>query len=78
MKNRRALLVTAVLLVVGILVDVVTGADSAFPGYAASIGLFGCIVIIIGSKWLGKLFIQAPEDYYPQDTPPDHVEDLRG
>jgi len=77
-KNRRALIVTGALFALGILVDVLTGAKGPFPGYAASIGLFGCIVIIIGSKWLGKLFIQAPEDYYPDDTPPDHVEDLRG
>jgi hypothetical protein len=43
-----------------------------------AIGLVGCIVIVIASKWLGKAFIQAPEDHYPDDAPADHVEDLRG
>jgi hypothetical protein len=28
------------------------------PGYAAVIGLLGCIVVVIGSKWLGKNFLQ--------------------
>jgi hypothetical protein len=30
------------------------------PGYAAVIGLVGCIVVVIGSKWMGKRFLQRP------------------
>jgi hypothetical protein len=28
------------------------------PGYAAGIGLVGCIVVVIVSKWLGKSVLQ--------------------
>lgn len=31
------------------------------PGYAAMIGLFGCIVVVQLSKWLGKALLQRPE-----------------
>lgn len=31
------------------------------PGYAAMIGLFGGIVVVVLSKWLGKAFLQRPE-----------------
>jgi len=74
--NRTALAVTAVLLVLGVILDVVTGAKN-FPGYAASIGLFGCIVIVIVSKWLGGT-LSRPEGLYPDDVPSDIQEDLRG
>ena len=73
----KAVIVTAALFVVGIVIDVVTSAPGYFPGYAAAIGLGGTIVLGVGSKWLAGLFIQAPEDYYPLDTPGD-VEDLHG
>jgi hypothetical protein len=32
------------------------------PGYAAVIGLFGCILVVQLSKWLGKMLLQRPED----------------
>jgi hypothetical protein len=31
------------------------------PGYAAFIGLAGCIVVVLLSKWLGRTFLQRPE-----------------
>lgn len=34
----------------------------AVPGYSAVIGLLGCIVVVQLSKWLGKLFLQGPEE----------------
>jgi hypothetical protein len=68
--------VTAVLFALGIVADVVTGTKN-FPGYAASIGLFGCIVIVVVSKWLGQA-LSRPEDLYPDDIPADVQEDLRG
>lgn len=74
--NRRALAVTALLLAAGVGVDVLTGAKH-FPGYAASIGLFGCIAIVVVSKWLGR-FLSRDEDLYPEDAPADVQEDLRG
>jgi hypothetical protein len=32
------------------------------PGYSAMIGLFGCIVVVMISKWLGKALLQRPEE----------------
>lgn len=77
MTDRRVVSITAVSLVIGVLIDLAVGAEP-FPGYAALIGLVGCIAIILVSKWLGKVLIQRPEDHYPEDTPSDRVEDLRG
>jgi hypothetical protein len=31
------------------------------PGYSAMIGLFGCILVVMISKWLGKALLQRPE-----------------
>jgi len=74
--NRAALLVTAVLLAASIATDAATSAKY-FPGFAASIGLFGCIVIVVVSKWFGTV-LSRPEDLYPDDVPSDVQEDLRG
>jgi hypothetical protein len=73
--NRTVLV--GVLVVIGVLVDLWTG-YSPFPGYAALLGLVGCAGIIIVSKWLGTIWLQKPEDHYPDDVPPDVQEDLRG
>jgi hypothetical protein len=51
---------------------------SPFLGYGALLGLGGCAVIIVGSKWLGDRFLQRGEDYYPGEAPTDEQEDLRG
>lgn len=32
------------------------------PGYSAVIGLVGCLVVVQLSKWLGKAFLQGPEE----------------
>jgi hypothetical protein len=73
----RAPTVTVVAMVLGLLADLATG-YSPFPGYAALLGLGGCTLIIVGSKWLGKRFLQRGEDLYPDDVPLDVQEDLRG
>lgn len=31
------------------------------PGYAALIGLVGCVVVVLLSKWLGRTLLQRPE-----------------
>lgn len=72
---RRAIPPIAVLFVLGTAIDVALGA-SPFPGYGATIGLFGCIVIVVVSKWLGTVLLERPEDYYPQEAPPDLQPDL--
>ncbi len=73
--NRRAIVPIAVLFGAGVLVDVFVG-YSPFPGYGAAIGLFGCIAIVVVSKWLGAVLLDRPEDYYPDEVPPDLQPDL--
>lgn len=34
------------------------------PGFNAFYGFIACIIIIIGSKTLGKRWLMKPEDYY--------------
>jgi hypothetical protein len=75
--SRTALTVTAVAVLLGVLLDGVIG-YSPFPGYAAIIGLGGCVVIVLVSKWLGTTLLERPEGYYPQDTDPDVQADLHG
>lgn len=72
---RRAIPPIAVLFVLGTIADVFIG-YSPFPGYGAAIGLFGCIAIVIISKWLGTVLLDRPEDYYPDEVPPDLQPDL--
>jgi len=74
--NRTALVVTAVAFALGVGLDVATGAKN-FPGYSATIGLLGCIVIVVVSKWFGTL-LSRPEDLYPGEGPADVQEDLHG
>lgn len=37
------------------------------PGFYLITGFFGCLVIIIISKYLGKKFLQKRENYYDVD-----------
>ncbi len=34
------------------------------PGFWAAFGFVACVIIIIGSKWLGTAFLFRPDDYY--------------
>ena len=72
----RGLLVTAILgalLAVG--ADLVLGEArddagvwwSAYAGYWAAFGLVWCVVLVLVSKWLGRLWLQRREDYYPAE-----------
>jgi hypothetical protein len=56
-------------LVVAVLADLALGASP--PGVTAVIGLGGCVLIVVASKWLGAALLQRPEAYYV-DT--DHPE----
>lgn len=42
-----------------------TGAEK-LPGFWAVFGLIGCVVLILVSKWFGKLGIMQREDYYDE------------
>ena len=35
-----------------------------FPAWGSIYGLISCVVIIVVSKWLGKLWLERHEDYY--------------
>jgi hypothetical protein len=37
------------------------------PVFYALYGFFGCVLIVIASKWLGHYVLQRPEDYYEHD-----------
>ena len=63
--NRRAALVTLVLLAVGIMLDVVTGSKYV-PGYSAGIGLLGGSAIILVAKGAGRLLSRS-EHLFPDD-----------
>lgn len=76
MRTGRPLIVTVIAFAIAVVVDLVID-EARFPGYGASIGLFGCIVIVVVSKWLGR-WLSRPEDLYPDDVPADLQEDLRG
>lgn len=65
--TRRALPVIAVAVVVGLVLDVVVGYSA--PGYPAALGLGGCVLIIVASKWVGKRWLQKPQDYYGDREP---------
>ena len=68
LSDRVTVILTVILLVLVLLeATVIPHKHPEFPwhyvpGYAAAIGLFGCIVVVQISKWLGKAFLQRPED----------------
>jgi cell shape-determining protein MreD len=63
---RRVWAVTAVAFVAGVVADLLLGAQP--PGYMAAFAFLGCIVIIVASKWLGKIALQRPETYYEEEA----------
>jgi hypothetical protein len=75
--NRRAVAVTAVALVLGLLADLATG-YSDFPGYAAALGIGGTVLLVFGSKLAVGRIVSRPEDFYPDEPLTDTQEDLRG
>jgi hypothetical protein len=75
--NRRAVAITAIAFVIGVGVDLLIG-YSPVPGYGASIGLFGCIVIVVVSKWIGTALLERPESALGDEAPPDLHPDLIG
>ncbi len=36
------------------------------PGFELIYGFIGCVVIIIVSKFIGQIWLQKKEDYYPE------------
>jgi hypothetical protein len=63
----RKLVVIAVVVAVGLGVDLLAGTEP--PGIGAVLGLVGTFVLTFGSKWLAAV-IKRPEDYYDQQDLP--------
>ena len=76
MTRTRLLIITAVLAVIGVGLDVAMGADP--PGYALTVGLGGCIAIILVSKWIGKAWLQRPDPDAVPEEPPVPVPEREG
>lgn len=74
--GRGIVTAVAAFLALGVGVDALLGETSPFPGYAAAIGFLGCVVIIIAYSWLATHVVGRPEEYYPDDVPPDRHDDL--
>ncbi len=60
----RAIAIATVALLVGVGIDLLVGLPT---GRAVLLGLGGCVGIIVVSKWLGKVWLQRPEDYYERE-----------
>jgi hypothetical protein len=76
-NTRNLWLTTAAALAVFVALDLVVR-YARFPGYGALIGFGGCVVIVVVSKWIGKVLLERSEGYYEHDVAPDVQEDLRG
>ncbi len=73
--NRRALPIIAGALLVSVLIDLPLH-STQFPGYAALIGLFGCIALIVAAKKVLSPLVDRTEDYYGDEVPPDVQHDV--
>ena len=73
--NRRAVPVIAAALLVSVLIDLPLH-STLFPGYAALLGLVGCIALILVSKQLIAPLVDRTEDYYGDEVPPDVQADV--
>jgi hypothetical protein len=66
-KDRVILILSAALIVMVVLEAVAIPHYApkfpwhAVPGYSAIIGLGGCIIVVLLSKWLGRTFLQRPQ-----------------
>lgn len=65
----RALPVIAVAVVLGVVVDLLTG-HSPFPGYAALLGVGGGALLTLAGKVLLAGLVSRMPDVYPQDEAP--------
>ena len=72
--NRQLWITTGVILAVSIAFELVFRDTShaeffwqAIPGFDFVYGFASCWLIVVGSKWLGKVFIQRDEGYYGED-----------
>ena len=68
--NRPAIIFSACFLVLSIVLEIVFRLGygslwwSKVPGFYAMLGFISCVALFLGSKWLGKLWLQKKVDYY--------------
>ena len=75
--KRICLMVFLIALVIFVLLDLFSGIGpghghvvspwSHIAGFFALFGFVGCLIIIIGSKFIGHYWLQRKEDYYDRD-----------
>ncbi len=70
MTTSRLVTITVVAFAVGVGLDLLID-YSPIPGYGASIGLFGCLGLILFSKKVLAPLVDRPETHDPEETPPD-------
>jgi hypothetical protein len=70
----RKLVVIAVVIVLGLGVDVLAGAHPV--GFGAGIGLTGTLLLTYGSKGLAALLKRAPDYYQQRDLPAPEREEV--
>ena len=46
--------------------DHIHAVTDRIPAFYAFYGFLACYLILVVSKWLGKLFLWKPEDYYDE------------
>ena len=70
---RRRLLVILIVLIALVFIDLLWReshghfAWSGIPAFYALLGLIGCVVIVLISKWLGHHWLQKKHDYYEEE-----------
>ena len=73
--KRICLMVSGIVFIIFVLLDLFPGIEPGhvvFPwshiaGFFALFGFIGCVIIIIGSKFIGHYWLQRKEDYYDKN-----------
>ena len=73
MSYRTTWMAVIVAFAVSLATDLALGASR--PGLIASLGFFGCVGLILGSKWLGKALLSRPDAYWADTDQPDEKPD---
>lgn len=69
MTTRQIWVAVVAALLLGVTVDLVL--DASRPGLIAGIGFFGCVGMVLGTKWLGRTLLQRPDTYWAETDRPE-------
>ena len=70
MSAKKVLIICGTALLISIVIEILFAGHKGYfwwhkiIGFNIVYGFLGCIVVVYGSKLLGKAFIQRDEDYY--------------